>query len=278
MTSLTSLLLAVDTSPYAEAATRYASFFSQHLHLPLRALHVLDSRAAAAPAALNTGMDDMTLLTPQFDASVQELLEERGEEVKGKTEKLLQSLGVGAVLELTAGSPAGEILDRSATETLTVLGKEGETASLTDAPKLGGVAERVVRRAQGAVLLVPEKFAEPKRLLLGYDGSARAEGALEYVLTLAQSLKLPVLALSAHKDEAVGQAQLSAVRERTAGNFRLETEYRYGDPVEAILSATKEGDVIAIGAFGAGRLAEFFGGSTTADIIRKANMPVLLHS
>lgn len=59
--------------------------------------------------------------------------------------------------------------------------------------------------------------------------------------------------------------------------MRLESEYRYGDPAEAILSATQEGDIIAIGAFGAGRLAEFFRGSTTGHIVRKANVPVLLH-
>ncbi len=279
MTPPTSVLLAVDASPYWTAATRYASFFSERLHLPLRALHVLDSRAAGAPAAVDVGIDDLTLLTPQFDASLQKVLQERGEAVKSRTEVLLRSLGLEADVELSAGLPAAEVLARSTAGTLSVLGKEGETASVTDAAKLGTVAERVVRRAEGAVLLVPETFVEPKRLLLGYDGSAEAEGALEYVVALAQALRLPVLALNAHEDEAVGQTQLEAVRERAAREgLRLETEYRYGDPVEAILSATREGDVVAIGAFGAGRLAEFFRGSTTGDIIRRANVPLLLHS
>lgn len=279
MTPLTSLLLAVDASPYAEAATRYASFFSQRLRLPLRAVHVLDSRAADAPPPLDAGMGELTLLTLEFDANLHEVLQRRAEEVKGKAEGLLRRLGTEIGLELTTGLPAEEVLERSGAETLTVLGKEGEAASLMDAPKLGVVAERVVRRSEGAVLLATETFAEPRRLLFGYDGSAGAEAALGYVVSLAQALELPVLAVSAHDDEAAAQAQLATVRERAErDDLRLETEYRYGDPVEAILSATKEGDVIAIGAFGTGRLEEFFRGSTTGDIVRKANVPVLLHS
>jgi nucleotide-binding universal stress UspA family protein len=278
MTNLTSLLLAVDASAYAEAAARYAGFFSVQLGLPLEALHVLDSRVAGAPATLDTGVGDMALLTPEFDADVQEVLQGRGDEIKGDTDALLRQLGVGAELELAAGLPVAEIMDRAAAETLLVLGKEGEAASLSCAPRLGGVAERVVRRAEGAVLLVPSAFAQPRRLLLGYDGSAGAEGALEYVVALARLLKLPVRALNAHRDEAAAQRQLDTVRARAEReNVRLETEYRYGDPAEAILSATQEGDIIAIGAFGAGRLAEFFRGSTTGDIVRKANVPVLLH-
>jgi nucleotide-binding universal stress UspA family protein len=276
MTDLTSLLLAVDASASAEAAARYAGFFSVQLGLPLAALHVLDSRVAGAPAPIDAGMGDMALLTSEFDPGVQEVLQERGDEVKERTEALLRRLGLDAELELAAGLLVAEIMDRAAAETLLVLGK-GEAAS-PGAPRLGGVAERVVRRAEGAVLLVPPAFAEPRRLLLGYDGSAGAEGALEYVVALARLLKLPVRALNAHRDEAAAQRQLDTVRAHAEReNVRLETEYRYGDPAEAILSATQEGDIIAIGAFGAGRVAEFFRGSTTSDIVRKANVPVLLH-
>jgi len=278
MTPLTTLLLAVDASPYAEAAARYAAFFSQRLRLPLVALHVLDSRATGEPAPFELGLGDTTLLTPSFDASVQEVLQAHADEVQTRTDALLQSLGVGTEVEVAVGVPAAEVLARADPQTLSVLGKEGEAADPGGSPRLGSVAERVVRRAQGAVLLSPRQFTEPRRVLLGYDGSRGAEAALEYTLTLARRLKLPVLALNAHDDEATAQAQLGAVRRRAEREgLRLTTEYRYGDPAEAILSATREGDVIAIGAFGTGRLAEFFRGSTTASVVRRANVPVLLH-
>lgn len=277
MTRLNTLLLAVDASPYAEAAARYAAFFSQQLKLPLEVLHVLDSRAAGTPASFDVAVDD-TMMTPQFDASIQEVLEARADELKVHIDAVLKRLGLSAEVELTSGGPAGAILERAGARTLSVLGKEGEAAELGSTTRLGSVAERVVRRAEGAVLLVPPQFFKPERVLLGYDGSAGAEAALEYTLALAQHLKVPVLALNAQDDEAAAQAQLGTVRARTEREgLRLETEYRYGDPAEAILSATREGDLIAIGAFGAGRLAEFFRGSTTGTIIRQSNVPVLLH-
>lgn len=284
MTQLTSLhpsslLLAVDTSPYADSATRYAAFFARRLKVPLRALHVLDSRVASAPSVIDAGMGDMTLMTPEFDAGIQDVLEERASEVKTRTEGLLRELGAETTLEQRSGLPTTEILDASGADTLVVLGKQGESTDLRGKPKLGGVAERVVRRAEGAVLLVPETFAEPNRLLLGYDGSAGAEGALEYALTLAQQLDLPLLALSVDDDLAAAQEQLAEVQARAVrDHLRLETAALSGDPVETILNAAKPGDLLAIGAFGSSRLAEFFGGSTTGELIRGASVPVLLHS
>lgn len=278
MTPLTSLLLAVDASPYAEASARYAGFFSTALELPLKVVHVLDTRTAGGAPALDAGMGDLTLEMSDFGASLSAALQGRGDEIAASTEALLASLGVRAETEIAAGFPAAEILERADEETLIVLGKRGEEAAAIGTTKLGSVSERVVRRADGPVLLVPDSFTKPQRLLLGYDGSKGAEGALEYVVSLARTLSLPVHALNVHRHEATAQDQLAAVRARAGRDgLHLTTEYRYGDPTEAILSATREGDIVAIGAFGTGRLAEFFRGSITTDVVRQANVPVLLH-
>ena len=278
MTRLSTLLLAVDASPYAEAAAHYAAFFSRQLKLPVEVLHVLDSRAAGTPAPFDAGMDDTTMMTPQFDASLQEVLEARADELKVHMDDLLKRLRLSAEVGLASGSPAGAILERADAHTLSVLGQEGEAAELGGNPRLGSVAERVLRRTEGTVLLVPRHFFKPERVVLGYDGSAGAEAALTYTLKVAQLLNVPVLALNAHEDEAAAQKQLDTVRARAEHEgLRLETEYRYGNPSEAILSATHEGDLLAIGAFGSGRVAEFFRGSTTSSVVRRANVPVLLH-
>lgn len=276
---LTTLFLAVDSSPFAESATRYAAHFSERLGLALAAVHVLDSRIATMPSTLDAGVGDMSTMLPEYNSGVEEVLEEQGAEIKTKTEKLLGELGVSASLEVKAGLPAEEIVESLPDNALCVLGKQGESAEFGGAPRLGGVAERVVRRAEGAVLLAPQTFTEPKRLLLGYDGSAGAEGALEVALVLSERLGLPLVALSVHDDPAEAEAQLADVRARAEREgLRLTTQALSGKPVEAILGATEPGDIIAIGAFGAGRLAEFFGGSTTSHIVRGAEVPVLLHS
>lgn len=279
MTEFSSLLLAVDASPYAGTATRYAALLSRQLWLPLRALHVIDSRIATTPGTLDTGMGDMTLLTPLFDPGVEKVLEEQAKKIRAETDAHLERFGLGAKLELSAGVPEAEILGRADARTLLVMGKAGETYAASEKVRLGGVAERAVRRAEGAVLLVPERFTEPKRLLLGYDGSSGAEAALGYTFDLARTLKLPVSAVNVGDDERAAEAVLRRVRARAAeDNLLLEAETYRGEPGAAISGAAREGDLIVIGAFGEGRLAEFFGGSTTAEIIVGANVPVLLHS
>ncbi len=278
MTHFSSLLLAVDASPYAEAAVRYATFLSGRLGVPLRAVHVLDLRAAMSPSTLDAGMGDPTVVAPRFDVELQEVLEERAQEVRAETQALLERLGSPADLELPSGAVENEILNRADEETLVVLGKEGGGAQAGGSGRLGGVAERVARRAKGAVLLVPQTFAEPRRLLLGYDGSDGAEGALAYTLALAQPLGLPILALNVQDDEETARAPLARARSHAErDNLELTADFRSGDPAEAIVGAAQAGDVIAIGAFETGRLAEFFRGSTTLDIVREAEVPVLLH-
>lgn len=279
MTVFSSLLLAVDASPYAAAATRYAALLSRRLELPLHALHVLDARAAAAPSAFGAGMADAALLARQFDPAVEAVLEERAAEVRKSTDADLGRLGLEARLEVATGVPVADILERADARTLLVLGKAGETFGAGKVVRLGGVAERAVRRAEGAVLLVPERFAEPKRLLLGYNGSGGAEAALGYTFGLARALGLPVLALSVGDDERAAEAVLGRVRASAAAeNVTLEAETHRGEAGAVISGAARAGDLIVIGAFGAGRLAEFFGSSTTEAVIVGADVPVLLHS
>lgn len=277
MTACTSLLLAVDASPYAEAAARYAAFLAERLGRPLRAVHVLDARAAVAPSAFGAGAGDVTLFTPPFDPAVEAVLERRAEAVRAETDAQLGRLGAAAKLELLTGVPEAEIVGSADAGTLIIMGKAGERAARGELARLGGVAERTVRRAEGAVLLTPAGFTEPRRRLVGTDGSGEAEAALGNALDLARTLELPVLALSVGADEAAARAVLDRVRGRAAG-LTLHTEALRGEAGAAITGAAGAGDLIVIGAFGGGRLAEFFGGSTTAEITTGADVPVLLHS
>ena len=106
-----------------------------------------------------------------------------------------------------------------------------------------------------------------------------AEAALGYTFGLARALKLPVLAVNVSDDEGAAETVLGRVRARAAEeNVKLVSETQRGEPGAAIAEAAREGDLIVIGAFGAGRLAEFFGGSTTEEVIVGAEVPVLLHS
>ncbi len=278
MTHFSSLLLAVDASPYAEAAARYAARLSERLGLPLRAVHVLDLRVATTPSSLDAGMGDPAMLTPHFDVELQGVLERRAEKVQVDIQALLKGLGLETDVELPTGPVENEILSRADAETLILMGKEGDSAEINGSGRLGSVAEHVARRAEGAVLLAPQTFSEPQRLLLGYDGSDGSEGALAYTLALAKPLKLPILALNVQDDEETARAPLVRARSHAERKgLNLTADFRSGDPAKAIVETAQDGDVIAIGAFETGRIAAFFQGSTTLEIAREAAVPILLH-
>jgi len=272
-----SLQLALDASQYAEVAARYAAFLGRRLGLPVRALHVLDSRVVSAPGWSEVGTDELSTPAAGFDEGVLGVLRERGAEVLEGTRGLLEGAGVGVQTELLAGVPGNEILRAVRAGDLLVLGKRGETTQGENRPALGGVMERVVRHAQGPVLVTPRAFLEPRRVLLGFDGSARAGHVLEYAAELATRLRLPLLAVSVHARKEVAEENLDVVRAQAQG-LTLETQVGRGDPSRVILDAARGGDLLAIGAFGEGRLLEFFRGSTTEAILRGSEHPVLLHT
>lgn len=285
--------LAVDGSSYAETATRYAAFLGRRLHLPLYALHIIDAGLLGGTDLGGVGggvgggaliATPTTLGADLHEAAVHEALETRGEALLAGVQALAERVVSSQVhTELRTGLTADEILQGAHEDDLLVLGRQGEGAgggADGAAPRLGGVAERVLRRAPGAVLVTPERFREPRRLLLAYDGSEAAAQALPYALAFAASLELPLVAVSVQDDPALAETHLEVVRRAAQGHpaLSVSTHVLRGDATQVILEALQEGDVLAIGAFGEGRLSEFFRGSTTEALLRGAEVPVLLHS
>lgn len=289
MTLFETVYLTVDASTHAETAARYAALLGGRLGLPLHALHVVDSRLFSGTGLVGAGVGDL-VSSPgmQFDGELQEALEARGRTLLAQVQALAEGEGVREIhTELRTGLPAAELSERAGASDLVVLGRQGDGAQQNRSSRLGSVVERVIRHAQGAVLVTPAEFLEPQRLLLAYDGSDEAIGALPYAVAFAERLGLPLLAVSVDDDEAVAEAHLGAVRDfisQHAQGLSLDTslnpntEVLRGEPTEAILAAVRSGDVLAIGAFGEGRLTEFFRGSTTEALLRAAEVPVLLHS
>lgn len=283
MTLLETVCLAVDASTYAETAARYAAFLGRRLKLPLHALHVVDSRLFSATGFVGAGVGDLVGSPAlQFDSELQGVLEARGRTLLAQAQALAERESVAEIhTELRTGLPAAELSERGSASDLLVLGRQGDGAQRKQPSRLGSVVERVVRNAEGAVLVTPEEFLEPQRLLLAYDGSDEAIQALPYAVAFAERLRLPLLAVSVDDDEAVAEAHLGAVRDfvsQRAQGLSLTTEVQRGPPAETILAAVRPGDVLAIGAFGEGRLTEFFRGSTTDTLLRSAEVPLLLHS
>ena len=170
---------------------------------------------------------------------------------------------------------------------------------------LGSVSRTVVRRAPCAVLVVRGSARAPRRFLIGVDGSPHARGAVAFVagltpprggqarlLRVVEPVRLPstglvparVRALLAQEAEnlerehmAAARRQLEAARERLArAGWRVKTEVRMGRPLEELLTASTDADVLVVGARGIGAVERLLLGSVAEGAVSRAPVPVLV--
>lgn len=278
MTTLKTLLLAIDSSRNADAALIYGVYFHKQLAMPLEALHVIDERAAAVPLTEGNSGDASMLLPAESGLApslFQDALEEQAKDMKCHADDLFQAEGVDTRLEVTEGIPVEVIKSHTGRETLVILGRAGESTELDSHPHVGALVERILQRTQGSVLLVPDVFEAPQRFVVGYDGSAAATAALEAAYDVAKRLRLPVLVISAGSN-GVGSLKDAEARAQAAGVQFFSQ--RVGDKVdEAILGALQSGDILAIGVSSSNWFSKLFRTPTSISILRRAQVPVLLH-
>ncbi len=271
-----SILLAVDASPATPATSDYARFLAKRLGATLRVVYVVDARLVNMSYWTDYGA--LSVPTTTFSEEMNSMLQGQGKELLQRIERLAEEDGLSCETEIRTGLPANQILEAAQTADLIVLGRRGESSKLEESRGLGTVAERVVRGSHQPVLVAAEAFRPFERIVLGYDGSERAREAMVYASELAQRLSLPLLALSVHDDETLALERLEAVRSYVEGRkLKLTTMALTGDAVEAIITQSHDGDLIAMGAFGEGRIQAWLLGSTTESLLRATTQPVLLH-
>ena len=222
------------------------------------------------------------------------------EYVMGQVEKL-QRQGVRVRHVLRRGSPVEVILDVVASEkaTLIALATHGKTG--LQRFLLGSVAEDLLRRSPVPVLLVrpfwsydltPPKGAElrPVRsILLPIDGSGLARRALPGFLEFASLFEARIVLLRIL--EGAGSRAVEAPENSKAraelDDLAKEIEKRgvetvrllgTGDPVSRILDTVREQsiDVIAMTTHGRRGLSRMKHGSLTEEVLRKAEVPLLV--
>ena len=273
-----SMLLAIDMSPSAKVATRYATDLCRKLEGAVHAVHVVDARLTEVVFHGEVVRPEVIESAMKRKQETEQHLEQQGDSLLASVKDEIEAAGVKCRVERLNGVPAVRLLEAAVDSDLIVMGRRGESAELGDTKGLGEVVERVLRTAEQPVLLAGSEFEDVTRILLGFDGSGPARAAMVYAIELAQRLSLPVMAISVHSDDDMARRHLDTVEHYAASHkVRLESGHRKGDPADVILGMAQPGDLITIGAFGHGRIREWLLGSTTEAILRSVQQPVLLH-
>ncbi len=272
------VLTALDGSPYAHTVLDYAKYFSEKFNSLIKVIHVIDIRMYEWTVSL--GMDGFSTVMPS--ASFQEesrlLLEKRGEEIISRAESFLRKNNISHELIKEHGVPVEVIAANGKVADLIIMGVRGEYAKWSK-KFLGTVTEAVSRETHRPILYVQNNFKAFSKILLPYDGSEHAGQALSYSAFMAEKLEIPVVLLTSHHDEVIASELMhEALSYFHPYNVIVEEVTTKGHPDKDILKVQEEKkcDLIIMGAYGHSRIREAIIGSVPIQVLRAANVPVML--
>ncbi len=280
------LLVCTDGSAYAPSLYDHALWAARRLGAAVHVIHLIEP-APLLPLSADysgaLGAETHARLTSELielDKTRTRLAEERGRAVLAAARAHLEagSLAAGSIREELIHARLAETIEQLAsTHDLVLLGKRGEEHA-ADA-HLGHNLERIVRTCAHPVLVASRAFQPIVRFLLAYDGGPAAEKAVAHVVESPLLRGLPCHLLAVGLPGEIRESAFLAARDRlAAAGCPVRAELVPGFPAEVIVETVRREhmSLLLMGAYGHGRIRNFFVGSTTADMIRGCPIPLLL--
>lgn len=280
----TRIMACIDASPYAEAVCDYAVWAANKLNTAMSVIHVLDKAQHTQTPDLSgsIGLGSQELLLQQLaelDEKHGKLALERGRLILDAAKARAEAAGVNAVDERLRHGQLIETLTELQDESrLLVLGKRGFSSADAHG-HMGLHVERVIRSVTKPVLLTQQRYKQPQRIMLAFDGSETAHKILQTLATSPFAQGLPVHLVMAGTDNEENRLQLSqALQVLQQAGFESKTAIVEGEP-ETVLNQYQQEhmiDMMVMGAYGHSRIRQFIVGSTTTAMICKAKCSLLI--
>ena len=197
--------------------------------------------------------------------------------IKAFKERLEYS-GLTGNLVFSAGSISETIIQRARVNDLVVL-------QLTHPPepklfaRLESGIRAIVRRCSCPILMVRDQVSSMKHMLVAYDGSPKSKEALFIAEYLASRHHKKITLIVTEEEPGQGEVFLVEAMEilgNTTGKGLVRQNT--GRVSDVILHEARKcrADLIVMGGYGYPPLLEVLLGSTVDDVLRRANIPVLI--
>lgn len=295
--------MAVDGSEYSQHASLWGFALAKAVDARVEAINVVDPRIV--DLFLSPEFAEELGFKESIDASAQIIkgLRKVGGVVLDLWKKEHQSiLADDGSTYLEVGDIADEIVKRGKDFDLTIVGHRGlgqrKHMPAVSHIRLGSIAERVAVTSAGPVLVALDTPDEIESVLVAYDGSEPAKGALLMAEQLAMALSKTLNIVSVARDrslvkdaESTLALAASLFRHHTAGErsdskeSKTKTKLReakltveIGHPARTLLSFAEQGKaLIVLGAYGFSDPEQNVLGSTTTQVIRSTRSSVLVY-
>lgn len=278
------VVVGVDGSASAAQAVRWAAREAVRRGAPLVLVHAPAVIPAAVPHAVALGAyrDALTEQGRQWLAEASTAAREAAPDVEVST-------------ELTGGWAAEQLIGRSASAELVVLGSRG-LGGFTGLV-VGSIAVAVATYGHCPVVVVrgPDSQTEPRQdgpVVVGVDGSPTSQAAITFAFQAAVSRNVPLVAVHAWSDlpttawDLIADWQTIQEQESKALNQRLaEYQAQYPTvtveqvvardrPAHTLLEQAENAQLVVVGSRGRGGFRGLLLGSTSQALIHHATCPV----
>lgn len=270
------ILLALDGSSYAEAASGYACEIAARHNCTITGVAIIDK-----PGIQSTG-GPVPLGGAHYEVVREEhLLKETREKAKAILDEFTQTCKdrkINSLQHADTGSPFSEIIEESKFHDFTVIGKK-TFFGFTDHESYGTV-EKILKNGLTPVLAVPESVREIKNVLIAYDNSIPAAKVVHMFLLLGIWNECDITLISVNDDTDAADKLLGNLNEFFKGyGITPKCVVRNGHPDNELKAYISENeiDLLVMGAYGRKSVREFFVGSVTQHLIQDTDIPLFLY-
>jgi len=282
------VLLCTDGSSFAENIYRYGAWFANQFYAQINVLFVTDIRSQKV---VFTGNLSGSIGLGASENLLNELVNLEHEKAKLNNQRAKLILQNAAATLKTDGIEDFHLINKTGflvdclhefeeNSDLIILGKRGEAADFA-AGHLGSNVERIVRSTKKPCLVTPREYKPIERVLVAYDGSLTGKRILQFLLTSSSFQELEIHLLKVTKNETYSRAESRVNEARKildSAGFNIIYTIREGEAEEVIKKYITEQNIslLLMGAYGHSRIRHLVIGSTTVQILRSSNIPILL--
>lgn len=274
----------VDRSRFAESVCQHAVWVHNQLGFPIEIIHVINQDPSIASHDYS---GYQVLDNPQ--AALEERVRLDEQHNRGRIKEARQfldaiadrvrQLGVSAVSQrLHQGTMLDHLRENSGDCLVAIIGKRGEAAN-RDPQHLGSNVERLVRSAHRPVLVVSPEMAAIERAIIAWDGGATSGKAINLLANrpLLRGVQTSILHVADDPNHHARSLEDARAHLHSAG-IEATAVTASGPAVDTILKHVQESDanLLVMGAYGHSRIRHLVIGSTTTEILMRAEASVLV--
>jgi len=278
VSTVKTILAAVDNSAWTPVVAEYASDIAQSVAGELLAVFVVDSRLVEGAFARLLGETLPGSETLEIANTLAAMLERHGDEALDMVASVAERKGVKCEKRIERGRPAQALAAMAPLYDLAVLGSHGSEDDFRTC-LMGSTTSELVRITTRPLLVVRKEYKPVRHVLVGYDGSPEATRALDTVVSLAQAAGWQLTIIVAADYEPTGHKLAAQAKQfRGLGDVQHQVKVLKGEASHVLLEAVDDegADLVAIGARGRNKLARFLLGSTSDTLLCNASVPVMI--